>query len=100
MSASLSVAAAVDQLSTTAAGLFTEEWGQAHPETLVAKPLRGLLIGRLAVLVGLMVNRGIRRLVDRTATGAVPSVLRPGRRRGRRADAAGVETIAARRSQR
>src|SRR6185312_10004360 len=34
------------------------------------------------------------------ATGAVPSVLRPWRRRGRRADDVGAETIAARRSQR
>src|SRR3954468_10841259 len=100
MSASLSVAAAVDQLSTTAAGLFTQEWWQEHAETLVATPLRVLLIAVLAVLVRMMVNRGIRRLVDRTATGAVPSVLRPWRRRGRPADAVGGETIAGRRAQR
>jgi small conductance mechanosensitive channel len=100
MSNSLSVVAAVDNLSAAAAGLFTEEWWQEHAETLVAKPLRVLLIVVLAVVLRLMVNRGIRRLTDRTATGAVPSVLRPWRRRGRRADSAGVETIAARRTQR
>src|SRR3954470_15563014 len=100
MTGSLSVAAAADQLSAAAAGLFTEEWWQEHAETLVAKPLRVLLIVVLAVVLRLMVNRGIRRLTDRTATGAVPSVLRPWRRRGRRADPVGLETIAARRSQR
>src|SRR3569833_1847824 len=100
MSASPSVAAAVDNLSTAAAGLLTHEWWQDHAETLVEKPLRVLLIVVLAVGLRLMVNRGIRRLTDRTATGAVPSVLRPWRRRGRRADPVGLETIAARRSQR
>src|SRR3954468_23091585 len=100
MTGSLSVAAAADQLSATAAGLFTQQWWQEHAETLVAKPLRVLLIVVLAVLVRIMVNRSIRRLTERTATGAVPSVLRPGRRRGRRADPVGVETITARRSQR
>src|SRR3954451_16108080 len=99
MSASPSVINAADQLSA-AAGLFTQEWWQENAETLVATPLRVLLIVVLAVLVRSMVNRGIRRLIERTATGAVPSVLRPWRRRGRRADPVGVETIAARRTQR
>ncbi|MGY1603147.1 mechanosensitive ion channel family protein [Geodermatophilus sp. SYSU D00815] len=100
MSASPSVFAAADDLSAAAAGLFTQEWWQEHAETLVTKPLRILLIVVLAALVRLMVNRGIRRLTERTATGAVPSVLRPWRRRGRQADPVGVETIAARRTQR
>src|SRR3954447_1397981 len=99
MSASPSVINAADQLSA-AAGLFTQEWWQENAETLVATPLRVLLIVVLAVLVRLMVNRGIRRLTERTASGDVPSVLRPWRRRGRRADPVGVETIAARRTQR
>src|SRR3954451_13146482 len=100
MSALLSVSTAAEDLSAAAAGLFTQQWWQETAETLVAKPLRILLVVVLAVLVRAMVNRGIRRLTDRTATGAVPSVLRPWRRRGRQADDVGVETIAARRSQR
>src|SRR3954447_4414967 len=99
MSASPSVINAADQLSA-AAGLFTQEWWRENAETLVATPLPVLLIVVLAVLARLMVTRGIRRLTERTATGAVPSVLRPWRRRGRRADPVSVETIAARRSQR
>src|SRR3954447_15273897 len=100
MSALLSVSTAAEDLSAATAGLFTQQWWQENAETLVAKPLRVLLVVVLAVLVRAMVNRGIRRLTDRTATGAVPSVLRPWRRRGRQADDVGVETIAARRSQR
>jgi small-conductance mechanosensitive channel len=100
MSALLSVSTAAEDLSAAAAGLFTQQWWQENAETLVAKPLRILLVVVLAVLVRAMVNRGIRRLTDRTATGAVPSVLRPWRRRGRQADPVGVETIAARRQQR
>src|SRR4051794_40619269 len=100
MSASLSVFSAADELSAAAAGLFTHEWWQENAETLVAKPLRVLLIVVLAGVVRAMVNRGIRRLTERTATGVVPSVLRPWRRRGRRADPVGVEQIAARRTQR
>src|SRR3954468_7899601 len=100
MSASLSVSTAADDLSAAAAGLFTQQWWQENAETLVAKPLRILLVVVLAVLVRAMVNRGIRRLTDRTATGAVPSILRPWRRRARQADRDGVEQIAARRTQR
>src|SRR4051794_17867660 len=101
MSASLSVFnAAADDLTSAAAGLFTQEWWQENAETLIATPLRIALIVVLAVVLRMIVNRGIRRLTDRTATGAVPGVLRPWRRRGRRADDVGAETIAARRSQR
>src|SRR3954465_9400105 len=101
MSASLTVFnAAADDLTSAAAGLFTQEWWQENAETLIATPLRIALIVVLAVVLRMIVNRGIRRLTDRTATGAVPSVLRPWRRRGRRADDVGVETIAARRTQR
>jgi small-conductance mechanosensitive channel len=100
MSASPSVFSAADDLSAAAAQLFSDEWWQENAETLVAKPLRILLVVVLAAVVRLLVNRGIRRLTERTATGEVPSVLRPWRRRGRQADPVGVETIAARRSQR
>src|SRR4051812_440556 len=100
MSDSLSVFSAADDLSAAAAGLLTQQWWQDHAETLVAKPLRVLLVVLLAAIVRAMVNRGIRRLTERTATGVVPSVLRPWRRRGRRADPVGVEQIAARRTQR
>jgi small conductance mechanosensitive channel len=100
MSASLSVFSAADDLSAAAAGLFTQQWWQDNAETLVATPLRVLLIVVLAAVVRAMVNRGIHRLTERTATGVVPSVLRPWRRRGRRADPVGVEQIAARRTQR
>ena len=97
MTASLSVFSAADDL---AAGLFTHEWWAAHAETLITKPARIALIVVLAVLVRLMVNRGIRRLTERTSSGAVPTMLRPWRRRGRPADDASVEHIAARRTQR
>jgi moderate conductance mechanosensitive channel len=90
MSASPSVFAAVDNLSAAAADLFSHEWWQENAETLVAKPLRILLVVVLAAVVRLLVNRGIRRLTERTASGEVPSVLRPWRRRGRPADPVGV----------
>ena len=78
MSASLTVFnAAADDLTSAAAGLFSQEWWQENAETLIAKPLRIGLIVVLAVVLRMLVNRGIRRLTDRTATGAVPSVLRP-----------------------
>jgi len=80
--------------------LFGLDWLAANAEALIAKPAKILLIIVLAAVVRLMLNRGIRRLTDRTATGAVPSILRPWRRRGRRADRDGIEQIAARRTQR
>jgi small-conductance mechanosensitive channel len=100
MSASLSVIKTADELVSAVPGLFTQEWWTAHADTLVTKPLKIALIVVLAAAVRLMINRGIRRLTDRTATGTMPSILRPWRRRGRQADRDGVEQIAARRTQR
>jgi small conductance mechanosensitive channel len=79
MSASLTVFNAADDLTSAAAGLFTQEWWQENAETLIAKPLRIVLVVVLAVVLRMLVNRGIRRLTDRTATGAVSSVLRRAR---------------------
>jgi small conductance mechanosensitive channel len=62
---------------------WAEDWLQENGETLIATPLRILLIVVLAVVVRLLVNRAIRRLTDRTAAGAVPTILR--QRRGRAA---------------
>src|SRR3954466_4594097 len=114
MSDSLSVISAADGLSATSPScvqdsttlcakvydLFGLDWLAANAEALIAKPAKILLIIVLAAVVRLMLNRGIRRLTDRTATGAVPSILPPWRRRGRRADRDGIEQIAARRTQR
>ena len=101
MSASPSVFTAADDLSAAAAQLFSNEWWQENAETLVAKPLRILLVVVLAAVVRLLVNRGIRRLTERTATGTVPPLLRP--LRARVAAAAGTDgsaLLVARRSQR
>ena len=49
--------------------------------TLIATPSRILLIVVLAVVVRALAHRGIRRLTDRTVTGAVPTILRPLRAR-------------------
>src|SRR3954471_24457888 len=78
--------------------LFGLDWLAANAEAMIAKPAKILLIIVLAAIVRLMLNRGIRRLTDRTATGTVPSILR--RRRGGRGDRVGLEQIAARRTQR
>ena len=75
-------------------------WLAENADALIATPARILLIVLLAVAVRLLLHRGIRNLTDRTATGAVPSVLRPWRRRRRRADPVGAEQITARRTQR
>jgi moderate conductance mechanosensitive channel len=112
MTVSLSVINAADGLSAAAPScvqdstslcakvyeLFGLDWLATNAEALIAKPAKILLIIVLAAIVRLMLNRGIRRLTDRTATGTVPSILR--RRRGGRDDRTGLEQIAARRTQR
>jgi moderate conductance mechanosensitive channel len=112
MTVSPSVINAADGLSAAAPGcvqdstslcgkvyeLFGLDWLATNAEALIAKPAKILLIIVLAAIVRLMLNRGIRRLTDRTATGTVPSILR--RRRGGRDDRTGLEQIAARRTQR
>jgi moderate conductance mechanosensitive channel len=81
--------------------LFGSPWLADNAEALIAKPAKILLILVLAVVVRMSLNRGIRRLTDSTATGRMPTILRPWRsRRGRPADPTPVEQITARRSQR
>jgi small conductance mechanosensitive channel len=82
-------------------GLFGQDWLAANAEALIVKPAKILLIILLATVARLLLNRGIRRLTDSTATGRMPTILRPRRnRRGRAADPTPVEQITARRSQR
>ncbi|MGY1844333.1 mechanosensitive ion channel family protein [Modestobacter sp. SYSU DS0875] len=76
------------------------DWLAANADTIVGRPARILLIVLVAAVVRLLLNRAIHRLTDRTASGAVPTVLRPWRNRARQADPDGVELIAARRTQR
>jgi small conductance mechanosensitive channel len=76
------------------------DWLAANADALIEKPATILLVVVLAAVVRLMLHRAIRRLTDRTATGAVPTVLRPWRNRARQADRDGLEQIVARRSQR
>jgi small conductance mechanosensitive channel len=79
---------------------FGLDWLAANADALIEKPARILLVVVLAAVVRLMLHRAIRRLTDRTATGAMPTVLRPWRNRARQADRDGIEQIVARRSQR
>ncbi|TFV91321.1 mechanosensitive ion channel domain-containing protein [Blastococcus sp. CT_GayMR16] len=60
---------------------FGLDWLAANADTLIASPAKILLIVLLAVGVRALMHRGIRRLTDRTATGAVPTILRPLRNR-------------------
>jgi small conductance mechanosensitive channel len=74
-------------------------WLAGNAGALVETPARILLVLVVAVVTRLLLHRGIRRLTDRTATGAVPSVLRPLRSRvAARRDAG--EQLVARRTQR
>jgi moderate conductance mechanosensitive channel len=78
---------------------FGLDWLAANADALIATPAKILLIVALAVVVRLLLHRGIRRLTDRTATGAVPTILRPLRNRVP-AHRDAVEQINARRTQR
>jgi small conductance mechanosensitive channel len=77
---------------------FDLDWLAANAEILIAKPARILLIVVLAAVVRALVHRGVRRLTDRTATGAVPTILRPLRNRVTQSDAG--EQLTERRTQR
>jgi small conductance mechanosensitive channel len=77
---------------------FGLDWLAENARVLVATPARILLVVVLAAVVRGLVHRAIRRLTDRTATGAVPTILRPLRNRVAQRDAA--EQIAERRTQR
>ncbi len=76
------------------------DWLAANADLLIATPARILLVVVLAAVVRLLLHRGIRRLTSRTATGSMPTILRPWRNRARAADPDGLESIAARRTQR
>jgi small conductance mechanosensitive channel len=78
---------------------FGLDWLAANADALIAKPAKILVIVALAAVVRLVLHRGIARLTDRTASGAVPTILRPLRNRApQHRDA--VEQITARRTQR
>ena len=78
---------------------FGLDWLAANAQALVATPLRILLIVLVAVLARAVINRGIRRLTERTATGQVPTILKPRRAKGVDHQQV-VEQVAARRTQR
>ncbi|MGY1673727.1 mechanosensitive ion channel family protein [Geodermatophilus sp. SYSU D00710] len=73
-------------------------WLAGNADTLIARPARILLVLVLAGVVRFLVHRAIRRLTERTATGSMPTILRPLRNRGGSGDA--LEQVAARRTQR
>src|SRR5688572_2146337 len=77
---------------------FGLDWLAANADTLIATPARMLLIVVLAASVRALAHRGIHRLTDRTATGAVPTILRPLRNRVAQSDAG--DQITERRTQR
>ncbi|MCV2490919.1 mechanosensitive ion channel family protein [Geodermatophilus sp. YIM 151500] len=79
--------------------LFGLRWLATNADVLVAKPATILLIVVVAAVARLLVHRAVRRLTDRTASGAVPTILRPLRGRGPHQREA-VEQVTARRTQR
>jgi small conductance mechanosensitive channel len=60
---------------------FGLDWLAENARVLVATPARVLLIVVLAAVARALAHRAIRRLTDRTATGAMPTILRPLRNR-------------------
>ena len=110
MTRSLSVLVAADEASTipdcadywlcqAVYDWFGLDWLAENADTLIGTPVKILLVVVLATVVRLMLHRAIRRLTDRTVTGAVPTILRPRRNRTpQHRDA--MEQITARRTQR
>jgi small-conductance mechanosensitive channel len=78
---------------------FGMDWLAENAQALIAKPAKILLIVVLATLVRYLAHRAIRRLTERTATGAVPSILR-GRRARATAKGDALDQLTARRTQR
>jgi small conductance mechanosensitive channel len=78
---------------------FGLDWLAANADAFIATPARMLVIVLLAVGVRALMHRGIRRLTDRTATGAMPTILRPLRNRAP-ANTDALEHITERRTQR
>jgi len=60
---------------------FGLDWLAENARVLVATPARILLVIVLAAVVRGVTHRAIQRLTDRTATGAMPTILRPLRNR-------------------
>jgi small conductance mechanosensitive channel len=60
---------------------FGMDWLAENARVLVATPARILLIVVVAAVARAMAHRAIRRLTERTSTGAVPTILRPLRNR-------------------
>jgi small conductance mechanosensitive channel len=79
--------------------LFGVDWLAANAEAFIATPARILLIVVVAAMARLAVHRGIGRLAARTASGAVPPLLRRGRARAAAPGAPGEPGVE-RRSQR
>ena len=77
---------------------FGLDWLAANADALIATPAKMLLIVVLAAVVRGFAHRGIRRLTDRTATGSVPTILRP--RRFRAPQSTAMEQLTERRTQR
>ncbi|TQN43955.1 small conductance mechanosensitive channel [Blastococcus colisei] len=77
---------------------FGLDWLAENARVLVDTPARILLVVVVAAVARALAHRAIRRLTDRTATGAVPTILRPLRDRVALTDVDGQST--ARRSQR
>ena len=75
------------------------DWLAANANTLIATPAKMLVIVLLAVAVRALLHRAIGRLTERTATGAMPTILRPLRNRVP-GDVDPFEQIAERRTQR
>src|SRR3712207_2191032 len=101
-SGSPAVPSCVEESTTLCAKVydwFGLDWLAANADTLIATPAKILLIIALAAGVLHMFHRGIRRLTDRPATGAVPTILRPLRNRAQ-VVREGMENGAARRTQR
>jgi small conductance mechanosensitive channel len=110
MSASLSVTAAASTAPACAADPTTlcarvweltgSPWLAGNTGPLIEAPARILLVLVVAVVTRLLLHRAIRRLTDRTATGTVPTLLRPLRSRVAAARRDGGEQLVARRTQR
>jgi moderate conductance mechanosensitive channel len=77
---------------------FGLDWLAENARVLVATPARIVLVVVLAAVVRALAHRAIRRLTDRTSTGAVPTILRPLRNRVAQGDAG--DQITERRTQR
>ncbi|WP_242653985.1 mechanosensitive ion channel family protein [Klenkia soli] len=80
---------------------FGLDWLADNAQAFVATPLRILLIIVVAAVARLLINRSIRRLTSRTASGQVPTILKPRRtKNGNQNHQQVVEQVAARRTQR